>query len=100
MAALEKTMPTPAAAGVLARASIENPEKADIPPQGDVTVDLFSPLPPLEGVAEEPKPLTVRALVVGIILGSLVNASNVYLGKPSCPHKSNATPSLTALSRS
>lgn len=92
MAELEKTMPTPAAVGVLARASIENPEKADIPPQGDRAADLFSPLPPLEGVAEEPNPLTIRALVVGIILGSLVNASNVYLGKPSRPTKTTRPP--------
>jgi hypothetical protein len=82
MAELEKTIPTPEAVGVPIRDSIENPEKADVP-QEDVIVDLFSPLPPLEGVPEEPMPLTIRALVVGIVLGSLVNASNVYLGKPS-----------------
>lgn len=43
-------------------------------------VDLYKPLPRLEGVPDEENPLTVRAVVVGIILGSLVNASNVYLG--------------------
>ncbi|PKS10907.1 hypothetical protein jhhlp_002665 [Lomentospora prolificans] len=42
--------------------------------------DLFSPFPPLKGVQHEENPLTVRAVIVGIILGSLVNASNVYLG--------------------
>lgn len=83
MAELEKTMPKPEAVGVPIRDSIENPEKADILPQEDVIVDLFSPLPPLEGVPEEPMPLTMRALFVGCVLGSLVNASNVYLGKSS-----------------
>lgn len=43
-------------------------------------VDLYKPLPRLVGVPDEDNPLTVRAVVVGIILGSLVNASNVYLG--------------------
>ena len=43
-------------------------------------VDLFANFPPLKGVIDEPNPLTIRAVVVGILLGSLVNASNVYLG--------------------
>ncbi|KAI3399294.1 hypothetical protein diail_7249 [Diaporthe ilicicola] len=80
MAGLEKTMPTPEAVGVSIRDSIDNQERAEVLPHEDVIVDLFSPLPPLEGVPEEPMPLTIRALVVGIVLGSLVNASNVYLG--------------------
>ncbi|KAF4468544.1 hypothetical protein FALBO_4567 [Fusarium albosuccineum] len=46
----------------------------------DRITDLFSSFPPPKGVEYEPNPLTVRAVVVGIILGSLVNASNVYLG--------------------
>ncbi|CAI4213354.1 unnamed protein product [Parascedosporium putredinis] len=41
--------------------------------------DLFSPFPS-QGSTRGGEPLTVRAVVVGIILGSLVNASNVYLG--------------------
>ncbi|KAI6927901.1 oligopeptide transporter [Hortaea werneckii] len=45
----------------------------------DIT-DTFVPFPTLKGVPEEPNPLTTRSVVVGIILGSLVNASNVYLG--------------------
>lgn len=48
--------------------------------EDEETHDLFTPFPPLKGVREEKSPLTVRAVVVGIILGSLVNASNVYLG--------------------
>lgn len=43
-------------------------------------VDLYRPLPVAADAPEEENPLTVRALVVGIILGSLVNASNIYLG--------------------
>ncbi|KAG8413168.1 hypothetical protein J3459_015733 [Metarhizium acridum] len=42
--------------------------------------DLFSSFPPLKGIEHEPNPLTARAVIVGIVLGSLVNASNVYLG--------------------
>lgn len=45
-------------------------------------IDLYKPLPPLEGVPEEASPLTFRACFVGICLGTLVNASNVYLGRP------------------
>lgn len=45
--------------------------------------DLFVSFPPLKNVPHEKNPLTVRAVVVGIVLGSLCNASNVYLGKSS-----------------
>lgn len=48
--------------------------------EGGLT-DLFVSLPPIKDVPVEENPLTVRAVVVGIILGSLCNASNVYLGK-------------------
>lgn len=43
--------------------------------------DLFVPLPPLKGVQEEESILTFRSVAVGVVLGTLVNASNVYLGK-------------------
>jgi hypothetical protein len=43
--------------------------------------DLYSPLPDIDGVPDEENPLTVRAIVAGILLGSLVNASNIYLGR-------------------
>lgn len=46
----------------------------------DIT-DLFASFPSCRGVPEELHPLTVRAVVIGVLLGSLVNASNVYLGK-------------------
>ncbi|KAM3458978.1 hypothetical protein MY3296_000125 [Beauveria thailandica] len=46
----------------------------------DLPDDLFVSFPPLKGVPPEANPLTVRAVLIGIILGSLCNASNVYLG--------------------
>lgn len=42
--------------------------------------DLYRPLKLHESVAHEENILTVRAVIVGIILGALVNASNLYLG--------------------
>lgn len=54
--------------------------KSEADSEDDRITDLFSSFPPAKGVEHEPNPLTVRAVVVGIILGSLVNASNVYLG--------------------
>ena len=49
--------------------------------EGDPAItDLFVSLPDLKGVPPEENPLTVRAVLIGIVLGSLVNASNVYLG--------------------
>lgn len=48
--------------------------------EGAIT-DLFTSFPAIKGVEPEPNPLTVRAVLTGIVLGSLVNASNVYLGK-------------------
>jgi OPT family oligopeptide transporter len=52
--------------------------ESDVP--DETITDLFTSFPPIKGVAVEENPLTVRAVVIGIILGSLVNASNVYLG--------------------
>ncbi|KAH8898490.1 OPT superfamily oligopeptide transporter [Thozetella sp. PMI_491] len=44
-------------------------------------IDLFEPLPPNPGQRPEAsRVLTVRALVLGCVLGTLVNASNLYLG--------------------
>ncbi|KPM35939.1 hypothetical protein AK830_g10610 [Neonectria ditissima] len=48
--------------------------------EDDTITDLFTSFPTAKGVEHEENPLTVRAVVVGIVLGSLVNASNVYLG--------------------
>lgn len=46
---------------------------------GENTTDLFKPLPPLPDcpVIQEPRPLTI---ILGLIFGSLVSASNIYLG--------------------
>ncbi|KAI8656266.1 hypothetical protein NCS56_01229900 [Fusarium sp. Ph1] len=54
--------------------------KSDTDGEDERITDLFTSFPMPKGVEPEPNPLTVRAVVVGIILGSLVNASNVYLG--------------------
>lgn len=43
--------------------------------------DLYRPLKMDAELVPEGNPLTIRAVVVGCILGSLVNASNVYLGE-------------------
>lgn len=42
--------------------------------------DLYLPLKMDDSIPHEPNPLTIRAVVVGIMLGCLVNASNLYLG--------------------
>lgn len=47
----------------------------------DEITDLFVSFPPIKGREPEQNPLTIRAVLIGIILGSLVNASNVYLGE-------------------
>lgn len=46
------------------------------------TTDLFKPLPPLPDcpVRKEPHPLTTRSVILGLTFGSLVSASNIYLG--------------------
>jgi hypothetical protein len=43
-------------------------------------LDNMYPFPPLKGIPEEEQQLTVRALVVGVCLGAIVSASNIYLG--------------------
>ncbi|SPO05120.1 related to permeases - unknown function [Cephalotrichum gorgonifer] len=56
---------------------------ADLKPEeveDEAVADLYAPLPELKGIRKEENPLTIRAVVVGVVLGSLVNASNVYLG--------------------
>lgn len=57
-------------------------EKSEPAETGEVEeLDLYVPLKMHEGLAYEANPLTIRAVVVGIILGCLVNASNLYLGE-------------------
>lgn len=43
--------------------------------------DPFVPFPHDPGVPEENNILRIRSIVLGCILGALVNASNVYLGE-------------------
>ncbi|KAI2636557.1 oligopeptide transporter [Hypomontagnella submonticulosa] len=43
-------------------------------------LDLYIPLDMDGSIMDEHDPLTIRSVIVGIILGSLVNASNLYLG--------------------
>ncbi|KAI3320458.1 OPT superfamily oligopeptide transporter [Xylariaceae sp. AK1471] len=43
-------------------------------------LDLYVPLKMDPSIPHESNPLTVRAVIVGILLGALVNASNLYLG--------------------
>lgn len=49
-------------------------------PEEEVEEDLYRPLLMDAGIPHEENPLTIRAVVVGCILGSLVCASNLYLG--------------------
>ena len=46
-------------------------------------LDLYKPFPINDQIAAEDHILTIRAIVTGVILGSLVNASNLYLGTVS-----------------
>ncbi|KAF3069466.1 putative metal-nicotianamine transporter YSL7 [Trichoderma lentiforme] len=63
------------------RVSVEVNLKSDGEDEEDEAItDLFTSFPAIKGVEPEPNPLTVRAVLTGIVLGSLVNASNVYLG--------------------
>lgn len=43
-------------------------------------LDLYKPFPIDPEIAYEPHILTFRAVVTGMVLGCLVNASNLYLG--------------------
>ncbi|KAH7305814.1 OPT oligopeptide transporter protein-domain-containing protein [Stachybotrys elegans] len=64
-----------------ARRSLDPSIKDEQSDSGDEAItDLFASFPPIKGIHEEPQPLTVRAVLIGMVLGSLVNASNVYLG--------------------
>lgn len=47
--------------------------------QDEELLDITKPFPDLPGQPEEPAQFTVRALIVGTILGAVVSASNMYL---------------------
>ena len=76
---------TPQAAAVGVEGENLDDEKVDLSELEDDTHDIFKPFPLLKGVALEENPLTIRAVLIGIVLGSLVNASNVYLGEHNSP---------------
>ena len=62
-----------------------NPD-ANAPPDGEELTDAFAqdPFKPFDDLPEEDRnPLTVRAVVLGVFCGTLVNASNIYLGLKS-----------------
>ncbi|KAI1102945.1 oligopeptide transporter [Jackrogersella minutella] len=59
----------------------EKVEAIDIDSQSiEPELDLYVPLKMEGRIVDDHNPLTIRAVLVGIILGSLVNASNLYLG--------------------
>ena len=54
--------------------------------EDEKTTDCFTddPFSPLNGLAEDNENiLTFRAIAVGVVCGTLVNASNIYLGLKS-----------------
>ena len=57
-----------------------DPEALKTHQDPDEEFDTFKPFPEIESVDLEKQPLTIRAVIVGVILGSVVNASNLYLG--------------------
>ena len=46
----------------------------------ETLVNDGNPFPPMVGEIEETSQLTVRAVIVGSLLGLIVGASNIYLG--------------------
>lgn len=60
--------------------SVDYETKSNSSEENENITDLFASFPPIKGAIPETSPLTIRAVVVGLVLGSLVNASNVYLG--------------------
>lgn len=73
--------------GAMAGEWTEPVPDAKVPETEDVKgeEDLYRPLVMDPNIPHEENILTVRAVVVGCMLGSLVNASNLYLGKSSQP---------------
>lgn len=56
------------------------PNKSDTEGVREVLVNDGNPFPPMVGEIEETTQLTVRAIIVGSLLGLIVGASNIYLG--------------------
>jgi hypothetical protein len=63
---------------------VEVPDKPLDPVEPHTEEVGFDPFVPFDNLPDErPRVITVRAIIVGIIAGSLVNASNVFLGLKS-----------------
>lgn len=63
-----------------AKAAALNEFDAESNSYHEVLVNDGNPFPPMPNEVDEPIQLTVRAVVVGSLLGLIVGASNVYLG--------------------
>lgn len=66
-------------------------EKVSSEPEEVEEEDLYRPLAMDPSIPHEENPLTFRAVFVGCILGSLVCASNLYLGE-FAPFSSSKSP--------
>ena len=57
----------------------ERSSQDDYSEQDEEPLDIRKPFPDLPGQPNEPAQFTIRALIVGCILGAVVSASNMYL---------------------
>lgn len=55
-------------------------EKKHLDEEEAEVLDNKYPFPPLKGIPEDEQQLSIRALVIGVCLGAIVSASNIYLG--------------------
>lgn len=61
-------------------AAAEDGEKISVQQGEAVDVDLYTPLHGVDKYNPSERLLTARSLIVGAVLGSLVNCGNIYLG--------------------
>lgn len=54
-------------------------QESRIREEDDELLDITRPFPGLPGQRDEPAQFTIRALIVGTVLGAVVSASNMYL---------------------
>ncbi|RYP47105.1 hypothetical protein DL768_006779 [Monosporascus sp. mg162] len=76
----DRTAQTSAVEKVATLVDEKNDAKIDVGSVAEEDIDLYVPLKLDGSVAREDNPLRARAVLVGTILGCLVNASNLYLG--------------------
>ncbi|RYP68497.1 hypothetical protein DL771_006649 [Monosporascus sp. 5C6A] len=77
---VDLTAQTLAVEKVMTLVDEKNDAKIDVGSVVEEDIDLYVPLKLDRSVAHEDNPLTARAVLVGVMLGCLVNASNLYLG--------------------